>query len=222
VGLDIPDKQFDEADYGRFDARLRDSLAALSAVLARPGFGEGPSSLGAELELDLVDDQGRPAPINRAVLADSLDPRVTLEVNRYNLEINSLPGPLAGRPLTALARQLEQALAELGRAAARHRARVVTIGILPTLTAADLQSGALTDRPRYRALSAGVRRLRQGVPVPVRIRGEDQLDETCDDVTFEGANTSFQLHLRASPASFASLYNAAQMATAPVLAASCN
>jgi gamma-glutamyl:cysteine ligase YbdK (ATP-grasp superfamily) len=222
MGLEIQRDRFDEADYARFDERLRDSLTALDAVLARPHFGEGETTVGAELELDLVDGQGRPAPINRAVLAESLDPRVTLEIDRFNLEINSLPERLAGRPLTGLADGLRGALDELRRAAARHDARVVAIGILPTFTEADLQRAALTDGHRYRALSAGLRRLRAGDQYPVRISGEDQLSITSDDVTLEGANTSFQVHLRAAPRDFARLYNAAQIATGPVLAACCN
>jgi gamma-glutamyl:cysteine ligase YbdK (ATP-grasp superfamily) len=222
VGLEIARDSFDDADYHRFDERLRHSLTALREVLARPRFGEGDASIGAELELDLVDARGRPAPINRAVLAEAMDPRVTLEIDRFNLEINSQPENLAGRPFSALAGGLEMSLAELRRAAARHDARVVAIGILPTLTEGDLQSWALTDRCRYRALSAGLRRLRRGELAPVRIRGEEELAITADDVTFEGANTSFQVHLRAAPAAFANLYNAAQIATAPVLAAACN
>lgn len=222
MGLEIKRDRFDDEDFARFDARLRDSLAALTAVLARPGFGEGETTVGAELELDLIDARGRPAPINRAVLADAVDPRVTLEIDRFNLEINALPERLAGRPLSAIARGLEEALAEVRRAAAGHGARVAAIGILPTFTEADLQRGALTDGHRYRALSAGLRRLRRGEEFAVRIAGNDELAMSCDDVTLEGANTSFQVHLRAAPGAFAHLFNAAQMAAGPVLAACCN
>jgi hypothetical protein len=42
------------------------------------------------------------------------------------------------------------------------------------------------------------------------------------EVTFEGANTSFQIHLRVPPERFADFYNAAQLATAPALAVACN
>jgi gamma-glutamyl:cysteine ligase YbdK (ATP-grasp superfamily) len=221
MGLEIRQDRFDDGDFAQFEVRLRHCLSALRNVLARPGFGEGPASIGAELELDLVDARGRPAPINRAVLAEAVDPRVTLEVNRFNLEINTRPLPLAGRPFTALGQELQEALGETQRAAHRHRARVATIGILPTLTEPDLQRSALTEGNRYRALSAGLRRLRR-TPFAVRITGADSLAIACDDVTFEGANTSLQIHLRAAPGDFARLYNAAQMATAPCLAVSCN
>jgi hypothetical protein len=221
MGLEIRRDHFDDGDFARFELRLRDCLRALANLLARPGFGEGGPTIGAELELDLVDDDGRPAPINRAVLAEAVDPRVTLEVNRFNLEINTQPVALAARPLTALGGALESALGETRLAAAHHGARVATIGILPTLTQADLQRSALTEGCRYRALSAGLRRLRRA-PFAIQIAGQDTLTITCDDVTFEGANTSLQIHLRVAPGDFARTYNAAQMATAPCLAASCN
>jgi hypothetical protein len=52
----------------------------------------------------------------------------------------------------------------------------------------------------------------------VRIEGKDVLETSFDDVTLEGANTSFQVHLRVPPADFARTFNAAQLAVAPVLA----
>ncbi|MEO8215218.1 MAG: glutamate--cysteine ligase, partial [Myxococcales bacterium] len=176
---------------------------------------------GAELELDLVDAAGRPSPINKQVLAEAADPRVTLEVDRFNLEINSSPVAAAGTPFSSLARELDDSLGGLQAAAARYGSRVVAIGILPTLTEDDLQSSALTDGARYRALSSGIRRLRR-TPFPLHITGLDSLTLLADDVAYEGANTSFQVHLRVNPADFARLHSAAQIATAPVLAAACN
>lgn len=221
MGLLIDRDRFDDDDYTRFGSKLRDCLAALRAVLARPGFGEGPATIGAELEVNLVDARGRPMAVNREVLADAIDPRISLEINRFNLEINARPSPLAGRPFTALAAELDDALRETRRAAEAHGACVATIGILPTLEMGDLEPGVLTDVPRYRALSAGCRRSRKR-PFHVRIQGEDTLSVDADDVTLEGANTAFQLHLRVSPRAYARTYNAAQIATAVVLAVSAN
>jgi hypothetical protein len=221
MGLEIEREHFDESDYERFSERLRRSLAALDAALNRPGFGVGPQTIGAELELHLVDDSDRPAPVNRGVLAAALDDRVTLEIDRFNIELNMPPVALAGRPFTCMAKELSAALAVTRTAAREHHADIVMIGILPTLTADDLRSSALTNSRRYRALSEGVRRVR-GEPVPIRIDGTDVLDVVTDDVTFEGANTSFQVHLRVDPADFARTYNAAQIATAFVLAISGN
>ena len=217
MGFEIERESFEEGDFERFSEKLHQSLAALEHLLRRPGFGAGPTTIGAELELHLVGEDGRPAPVNRAVLAAALDERVTLEINRYNLEINSRPFPLVGRPFEKMAADLAGALGVTRAAAREHGADVVMIGILPTLTEEDLRSSALTDGCRYRALSAGIRRVR-GEPATVRIAGTDVLDVKTDDVTFEGANTSFQVHLRVDPGRFARTYNAAQIATAFVLA----
>src|ERR1044071_179108 len=66
MGLEIDRDHFDEEHFQRFSERLQQNLAALAEVLARPGFGAGPASIGAELELSLVDGAGRPLPYNRA------------------------------------------------------------------------------------------------------------------------------------------------------------
>ena len=221
MGLEIRQEVFDDDAYRRFDARLTRSLAALEGLLAREGFGVGPSTLGAELEVSLVDDAGRPLPENRRVLAESVDPRLTVELDRFNLESNLQYCELQGRPFSALAAEMHGSLAEMSRAAALHRAEVAIIGILPTLTEADLQSDAMTDAMRYRALSASLRRLRQE-PFQLDINGEDQLAIRCHDVTYEGAATSLQIHLRVDPARFAAFYNAIQLATPAVLAVAGN
>jgi gamma-glutamyl:cysteine ligase YbdK (ATP-grasp superfamily) len=221
MGVEIERDQFDEADFRRFSEKLRDCLDALKCVLGRPGFGQGEPSIGFELELNLVNGRGRPAPINERVLAEALDDRLSLEVDRFNMEINGRPVPLRGRPFTRAAQDLAEALQATERAAGIHNARVVTIGILPTLSEEDLTSSSLTEGHRYRMLSESLRRIR-GEPFPLSIRGQDELSLNAHDVTYEGANTSFQVHLRTTPDQFASTYNAAQIATGIVLAASGN
>lgn len=223
MGMAIHQEEFRREDHERFSRRLAESLEALRALLARPGFGAGPPTVGAELELYLVDRLGFPLPVNRAVLAHAEDSRVTLELDAFNLEVNLRPGPLAGRSFSALRQEVESAVGVVRRAAATQGARVAVIGILPTLREADLGSGALTAEPRYRAMSTAIRQRRAAAPFQVSIRGEEEaLSLTWKDVTLEGANTSLQYHLRVAPGDFARMYNAAQLATAPVLAAACN
>jgi gamma-glutamyl:cysteine ligase YbdK (ATP-grasp superfamily) len=177
--------------------------------------------LQRELEFALIDSDARPLPLNLKVVGATVDPRITVELDRFSLECNLHPTPLAGRPLTTLADEIDDALAEVRRAAATHEGRIAVVGILPTLRADDLQSNAMTDHPRYRALSAALRRIRQE-PFDVHITGDDSLEVECDDVTFEGAATSLQIHLRVAPRDFNSVFNAAQLATGPVLAAAGN
>jgi len=223
MGLEIERESFTEDEYERFAARLRDCLQALASVLERPGFGGGPATLGAELEFSLIDDAQRPSPCNRALLEAARHPRLTLEADRFDLEATTAPVPLAGRPFSALAADVEATLAAVRAVASPRGVRLATVGILPTLTERDLQAGALTDSPRYRALSAGLRRLRGATPFRLAIDGEDEsLAVACDDVTFEGATTSWQVHLKTAPGDFVAVYNAAQVAVAPVLAVAAN
>src|SRR5512132_1364705 len=157
MGLAIERERFDQADYLYFQRRLDESLLALERLLRRPGFGTGPPTVGAELELFLVDSGGRALPINQAVRAEAADPRVVLEVDRFNLELNLTPAPLAGRPFAAFAAELDQALGVVRRSAARLGGRTLLDAIPLTLRAEVLHLAASTDAARYRALNAGIR-----------------------------------------------------------------
>jgi gamma-glutamyl:cysteine ligase YbdK (ATP-grasp superfamily) len=221
MGTDIGQEEFDESDYSHFAERLQECLSALRQLLDRPGFGVGPATVGAELELSLVDGAARPLRYNQAIRAAAADPRIAVELDRFNLELNASPTPLAGRPFATLGGELNVLLDHVAHAARDHAGRLALIGILPTLTRADLGPGVMTDVPRYRALSSGLRRLGQD-PFRIRIAGEDPLELASEDVALEGANTSFQVHLRVNPADFTRTYNAVQLATAPALAVSGN
>src|SRR6266487_2622605 len=133
MGTGIERETFDEADQARFGERLTQCLATLGRLLERPGFGVGPASLGAELELFLIDGAARPLPLNQAVRAAADDPRVNVELDRFNLELNSTPTPLAGRPFTVLGEELRLLLEHVADAARAHGGRPALIGILPTL-----------------------------------------------------------------------------------------
>jgi gamma-glutamyl:cysteine ligase YbdK (ATP-grasp superfamily) len=221
MGREIDREEFLDEDYQRFSLRLQHCLIALRELLGRPDFGSGPASIGAELEFALIDADARPLPLNHKIVGETIDPRVTVELDRFNLECNMDPTSLAGRPLTFLREEIDDSLFEVRRAAAAHDGRIAVIGILPTLRADDLQSSAMTDHPRYRALSAALRRIRQE-PFGVHITGKDSLEIECDDVTYEGAATSLQIHLRVAPKDFSAIFNATQLATGPVLAGAGN
>jgi gamma-glutamyl:cysteine ligase YbdK (ATP-grasp superfamily) len=221
MGLAIDRERFTAEEFRLFQQRLTDSLVALRELLTRPGFGLGPPSIGAEVEMHLVAADCSPLAANAEVLATAQDPRLTLEINRFNLEINASPSPLAGRPFSRLRKELSDALGVVRAAAAQHGAREAMIGILPTLRVTHLAEGVLSDAARYRALSRTLREIR-GEPFSVHIKGRESLSAQCDDVALEGANASFQVHLRVEPADFAACYNAAQLAAAPVLAAAAN
>ncbi len=221
MGTEITREKFSERDYARFTERLERCLSDLGQLLVRPGFGVGPVTVGAELELFLVDGAAQPLPLNQAVRALTADPRVAVELNRFNLELNCSPTLLAGRPFTALADELGVLLDRVGAAAQAYRGRAALIGVLPTLSRAHLGAGAVTGAARYLALDRGLRRLRRG-PLQIKISGAEPLELTSEDIAIEGANCSFQVHLRVAPGDFTRVYNAVQLATAPALAVAGN
>jgi gamma-glutamyl:cysteine ligase YbdK (ATP-grasp superfamily) len=217
MGIDIDRVQFGAEDFSRFERRLEQNLATLERLLGTPGFGEGEPSLGAELELYVVDRAGRPARLNQEILAAAGDPELTLELNRYNLEYNLPPFTLGDGAFSATEQAILDRLQRLGKVAAEFDARPVATGILPTLTEQDFGVSCVTDRLRYHAL---IEQLiaRRGSDFRIDINGEQPLRMSMSDITLEGANTSFQVHYRVDPSRFADLFNAIQLATAPVLA----
>ncbi len=221
MGVSIDRDAFDPLEYERFGQRLQQCLSALGGLLDRPGFGTGPATMGAELELFIVDGAARAMPLNLAVRSAAADPRINVELDRFDLELNASPTLLAGRPFDALGGELGSLLAHVRDVVSGYGGRLALIGILPTLRRCDLHAGAITDTFRYQALDTSLRQLRRG-SFQIQITGPDPLDLASDDVAIEGANCSFQVHLRVNPADFARLYNAVQLATIPVLAVAGN
>ncbi|MGI9294148.1 MAG: hypothetical protein ACR2PS_09220 [Pseudomonadales bacterium] len=221
MGQHIKQSEFSEADYLRFHKQLRINLQALKMMLDRPEFGRGSASIGAELELYIVDRKGRPLPINEELQRASGDPQLTLELNRYNLEYNLTPVAVASNPFLSLEQEIKTKLEGLNKLAQNHNATIVPIGILPTLQRRDFGLPMMTDTQRYHALTKALRN-HQKNPFSIKINGADPISLRTEDVTFEGANTSLQLHYRVAPAQFAATFNAIQLVTPLVLAISAN
>jgi gamma-glutamyl:cysteine ligase YbdK (ATP-grasp superfamily) len=222
VGADIHQEHFTDADRARFAQRLDEQLRALDVVLKRPGFGSGPRTLGAELELCLVDDRGRPLAISEQIVRAANRPSITPEMGKFDIELSTPPVTLAGTPFTTLRESMQTTVRHIRMLAERHRGRVVPISILPTLRLEDFHPQAITNLPRYRALARGLFQARRG-PFQIAIEGEEQLHiESEDAVAMEAANTAFQVHLLSEPSEFTDLFNAALLFSAPVLAAAVN
>jgi hypothetical protein len=216
MGIEIDRTQFSEEMRRCFAGRLERQLEQLRGLLARPGFGRGPDTLGAELELYLIDDRGLPVFLNHELQREANDPQLTLELNRYNLEYNLSPRDLHDEGLLATEREIVHKLERLRRLAGDHDARVVPIGILPTLREQDFGTHCVTDRQRYHALVAQLLKWR-GSDFHIDIHGAEPLQIGMSDITLEGANTSFQVHLRVDPADYVATFNAIQLVTPLVL-----
>ena len=212
MGQAIDRISFSADDRIRFRSRLEECLEALGAVLAKPNFGVGEATLGAELELCIIDDKGRALPIASELLEAAADPRLTLEINRYDIEANLTPGPLSGTSLSRLEAEMCEMLELLGAHAASLGARVVPVGILPTLRPRDLTRKMITPDDRYEALQRELRE-RRGEKFEIELAGRESLSVRTDSVASEGASTSLQIHYRAHHDRFVDLFNAVQLVT---------
>ena len=172
MGLSIDRSTFSDEEYAIAGARQRDNLRALKTLLDRPGFGQGEPSLGAELEMSIIDKNAQALSLNKEILEESSDPHLQLELNRFNLEYNLSPVAAAGEPFSLLQAESLKARDSLSKTAAKHDGRIISIGILPTLRMEQLQASAMTDLARYHALASGIKRIRRE-QFHIRIDGEE-------------------------------------------------
>lgn len=221
MGTSLKTRRFTQADYDVFSDRLRANLQVLTQLLERPGFGVGKASLGAELELSLVNSNGDARWVNQQLLDLADDPLLALEINRYNLEYNLAPVAAAGKPFTQITHAIDKKMKRISTLARPLDAEPLAIGILPTLSKRDISAAAMTNKNRYHVLNNALKELR-GHDLEVDIDGPEPLKLSLSNLNIEGANTSFQVHLRVNPEQFANCYNAAQLGTAAALAISTN
>jgi CBS domain-containing protein len=201
-------------------AVLRD-LQALERMLREGLVEEGPRRFGAEQELFLVGEGGRPASVAPAVLERLEGGPFTPELALFNLEVNLPPQRLEAGTFSRVERDLEKLVGEARQAAREEGADVVLCGSLPTLVKSDMTLANITPKPRYHALNDALTAMRGG-EYQLRIEGTDELMIRHDSVMLEACNTSCQVHLQVAPDEFPLLYNVAQLVAAPVLAASVN
>ncbi len=200
---------------------LLKDVRAFEKMLDEDLFESGVRRIGAEQELFLVDQHWRPAPIATGVLEAVDDPRVTTELARFNLEFNLDPLVFGGSCLRDMEWQIGELLGKVRDAARSCGGDVVMTGILPTLQKSDLGLGNMTPNPRYHALNEAMTRLKGGA-YEFFLTGLDELHLHHDSIMVEACNASFQVHFQVAANEFARMYNAAQAAAGPVLAAAVN
>jgi CBS domain-containing protein len=209
----------DEARRAYLRVLLRD-VEALEIMLSQGMLESGVRRIGAEQEAAIIDESGAPAPIADDLLS-RLPDSFTTELGRFNIEMNMDPIEFGGFALRDLEHQIHAHLGQVRAVAKEHDSLIALVGILPSLTKANLTIDNLSDRPRYHAMNAALTRLRGG-PYDLNIAGVDDLVISHDNIMLESCNTSFQVHFQVDPDQFANWYNLAQVASAPVLAASVN
>jgi hypothetical protein len=222
MGQEIGQTEFTRDDFTDYADCLRRETELLDAWFREAAFSTRDRTGGFELEAWLIDADARPAPVNAAFLQRLDDPMVVPELARFNVELNDHPQHLWGSALSRFEASLGATWKKCRRVAAEFDARLLMIGILPTLRQKDLTQANMSDLRRYRALNEQVLRLREGRPLELDIQGRERLKTTHGDVMLESATTSFQLHLKVHPRHAVRAYNAAQILSAPMVAVAAN
>lgn len=199
---------------------LRD-VQALQTMLDGEMFETGIIRIGAEQEMCIVDEHFRPAGINQKILEKNGDPHLTLELAKYNLEINLDPLEFTGTCLSDMEQDILTRLTSVRETAESFGATVVLAGILPTFRKFDVELDNMTPVERYRALITAINRMRGG-SFELRLRGIDELAFKTDSPLLEAVNTSFQVHMQVDPHDFVPYYNIAQAIAGPVVAVATN
>ena len=221
MGKEIVSHKFKAEDYQCFQQRLLENLKGLKLMLAQPDFGLGSPSIGAELELYLVDSAARPLLLNREVIERSGHQQLALELNRFNLEFNLSPQAAKGTPFTHLENEMEFSISLINQQLQNEKGCALPIGILPTLKRSDFGLKTITDGSRFYALTQALQKLR-GRMFQIHIEGDPPLSLRSHDVSLEGANSSMQVHYRVNPDRFADTFNAFQMVTPLMVALASN
>lgn len=209
-------------DLAQFSAALSEETERLRGWFAGNRFAAAPATAGCELEACLVDEHFAPADANTVFLERLNMPEAVPELARCNIEFNSNVFTLAGRGLEQMHAEMDAWLARGRQVASELGLRLLLIGVLPTLEERHMSLAHISPAPRYRALNQAVARQRGSEQVEIAIRGRQEYRGRYDSIMAESAATSYQLHLRLPPARAARWYNAAMIASGPVLAVAAN
>src|SRR5215475_7151804 len=209
MGEEVQHRVFSRADRAEYRQKVRRCLDVFATLLRESRFDFDRPLTGLEIELNLVDERTEPAMRNAEALAAIADPSFQTELGQFNVEINVAPRMLAGQGLAGYETQVRASLNAADTAARRVGARLVMIGILPTLRGEHFSGRTLSANPRYGLLNEQIFAAR-GEDLHIDIDGVQRLTVTADTIMPEAACTSTQLHLQVSPAQFPAFWNAAQ------------
>jgi gamma-glutamyl:cysteine ligase YbdK (ATP-grasp superfamily) len=222
MGEEVADRSFTREDRQRYRDKVHRCLDVFARMLAEERFSLDSPLTGMEVELNLVDPDGRPAMRNAEVLQRIDNPAFVEELGQFNLEINVEPQSLKG---DGAARYEAQVRAQLNAAedlARSEGAGIMMIGILPTLGVEHMTPASLSSNPRYALLDEQML-LARGEDLHIDIRGQrESLELWSDSIAPEAACTSVQFHLQVSPDDFAASWNAAESLAAAQLALGAN
>jgi gamma-glutamyl:cysteine ligase YbdK (ATP-grasp superfamily) len=222
MGQEIGKSGFSSAEFAEFHRRLKAETQLLSAWIENDHCSARGPITGFETEAWLLDADMAPAAMNSEFLAALHDDLASPELAKFNVEFNSVPLGLTGTALAGLEAELSLQWSNACATAESLGASLLAIGILPTIRDRDLTLGQLSPLNRYRALNQQVLAARQQQPIKLDIVGQEHLVSSHGDVMLEAAATSFQVHLQVPLAQVKDYYNAAILASAPLVGVAAN
>ena len=221
MGEDVAARVFSREDRQRYRAKVKRCLDVFARMLTEARFDADHRSIGLEIELNLTDDDGRPAMRNAAVLEAIADPDFQTELGQFNVEINIPPRRLSETVFSELEATVREDLNEAEGKARRAGGRMVMIGILPTVDEQHMGAEGFSDNPRYTLLNEQIFAAR-GEDLHIAIDGVERLSTYANTILPEAACTSVQLHQQVDPSAFADHWNAAQAIAGIQLAVGAN
>jgi gamma-glutamyl:cysteine ligase YbdK (ATP-grasp superfamily) len=221
MGRDIETTEFTREDRTRYREKVKANLAALRELIDAGAFETGRRTIGVEMEVYITDADGNAAPVNAKLLERITEGDFQTELAQFNVEFDVKPRRLAGTCFSEIEQGLRRSLNHAQAMAETLDAHVMIVGILPTLTDFDVTEQNLSANPRYKALNDMILAAR-GEDILIRIEGDETLETTANSIVMEAACTSMQLHLQVDPHDFATYWNAAQIASAPLVAVGAN
>lgn len=221
MGQEVHTTSYQDADYQRFYQHLHAETELLGKFIQDKACSEISPVAGFEIEAWLLFDDMRPAPMNEAYLQSFNNPMAAPELAKFNVEMNTPPVALTADAFSRLHQNLSDTWTSAEAHARQMDLNLMMIGTLPTLKQGELNLNNMSNMNRYRLLNQQVLATR-GRPIVLDICGHEHLRVEHHDVMLEAATTSFQLHIQ-SPLSVAHhFYNAAIIASAPMVALCAN
>jgi CBS domain-containing protein/gamma-glutamylcysteine synthetase len=208
----------------KFVKYLLNDIKAMEIMLENDLFETSNLRIGAEQEMVIVDNKTyKPNLIAMDVLAEMQGVEwIGTELAKFNLESNLEPRFFTNRCFSEMENEVRSQLIFLNQHLEKYDSRIILCGILPTLNKFNLTMDNLTPKPRYYALMEAFNEMLLGSAYELRLAGIDELSLKHDSPLLEACNTSFQVHLQVTPASFVKMYNISQALAAPVVAISAN
>ncbi len=222
MGQEITHDHFSPEDWQEYAQRLDAETRLLREMLEAGKFSNQPAVGGFELEGWLTDPHFRPTPRNAAFLQALDSPLATTELAKFNVELNTVPRPLTAAALSDFEIALRDLLERAYAAAGKLGAKLVLIGILPSMVQSDFCLDTMTDSNRYQVLNAEILKARHGRALRMAIDGRESLHIQHDSLMLEAVTTSFQVHMQVPAATAHHFYNAAIIASAPIMAVAGN